>query len=195
MMFLQQVVDEITDGQSKTTRVWSCSLRIAIVEYILQFDINLLLIINVIETSRFDLLFEELVEIARAMDVLGAERKLKEYKGILFLTLMDFIKIQENNYYEKTFEYRIAAKELILMIQERLPISVVDDWKMFYMTNFPIIKVICEIGSQNVIEFYLMKKEILLPDQKSINNNNNNNNNNNSLQRRSFFHSHNGYFL
>jgi hypothetical protein len=47
------------------------------------FSINLSWLFDVAETYRFDFERVELVEIVRALDVVGAEKRLKEYEAVL----------------------------------------------------------------------------------------------------------------
>jgi hypothetical protein len=44
---------------------------------------------EVIDRYRFDAAMEELVEIVRALDILGAERRMIEYEALLYMKLID----------------------------------------------------------------------------------------------------------
>ena len=43
--------------------------------------------VEVIESYRFELEMDELVEILRALDILGPEKRLLEYEGLLYIQL------------------------------------------------------------------------------------------------------------
>jgi hypothetical protein len=60
----------------RSTVPWSRSLRISILDHLEVFDINASLLINVVEIYSFDFEIEDLVEIVRALDILGAEIRL-----------------------------------------------------------------------------------------------------------------------
>jgi hypothetical protein len=62
----------------KIENSWSCSIRLGIIEHLITFDIPLM---EVVKSYRFELELEEVVEIVRALDILGAERRLKQYCG------------------------------------------------------------------------------------------------------------------
>jgi hypothetical protein len=44
-------------------------------------------LVEVIESYRFELEMDELVEILRALDILGPEKRLLEYEGLLYIQL------------------------------------------------------------------------------------------------------------
>jgi hypothetical protein len=97
------------------------------------FDINISLLINVIESSEFQVEVTELVEIVRAMDILGAERRLKEYEAMLYLSFKD--PDERNCIYE----------------DPRLPANFSDHVKGFESQAESVILGI--VGSQRLIEF------------------------------------------
>jgi hypothetical protein len=58
-----------------------------IIEHLVTFDMNLSMLVDVIERYRLEGEIEELVEIVRCLDILGAERRLSEYEGALWIKL------------------------------------------------------------------------------------------------------------
>jgi hypothetical protein len=70
----------------------------------------------VIEKYQLEADFEELVEIVKALDILGAERRLSEYEVVLYIKWYD---LGEN---KKEFEIRYG---------ERLPVTFFDHVKSF----------------------------------------------------------------
>jgi hypothetical protein len=53
-------------------------MRLAIFNHLQAFEMNIELLIDVVVNYRFDLPIEELVEVVRMYDILGAERR-REY--------------------------------------------------------------------------------------------------------------------
>jgi hypothetical protein len=52
-------------------------------------DINISLLIAIVDINRYGAQIEELVEIVRALDILGAERRLSEYEAVLDMRLTE----------------------------------------------------------------------------------------------------------
>jgi hypothetical protein len=119
---------------------WSLSLRLAIIDHLITFDINLSLLIGVVETCRFDLGIEDLVEIVRAMDILGAETRLKEYEALLYL---EFRKSTKN-----------ANETESSRFTNRLPVNFFAHVRRFgkYQSSSEIIG---SVGSQRLIEYFI----------------------------------------
>jgi hypothetical protein len=53
----------------------------------MHFDINVSWLMDVIDKYEYEGEIEELVEIVRALDILGAEKRLSEYEAILYIAL------------------------------------------------------------------------------------------------------------
>jgi hypothetical protein len=117
---------------------WSPSLRRAIINHLNIFDINIPLLVDAIEKYRFDLENDELVEIVRILDILGAEKRLSEYEALLFLKLK-----KKNDYFSSEWERRYGGI---------LPVRVFESLKdNFQWCNF----VVGRVGSPRFIEFVL----------------------------------------
>jgi hypothetical protein len=116
---------------------WPLSLRLAIIKHLINMEIDISLLMDVVEKYRFDLEIEELIEIVRALDILGAEMRLSEYEATLYMTLGE-----EEIQWEKRGE-------------TRLPVSFFDHVSKF--KNYPIPHIIGRTGSQRLIEFFLVK--------------------------------------
>ena len=78
-------MDDSSDQQKKRKVYFqSRSLRLSIIDQLTTFDINISLLMDVIKNYRFDMEFEDLVEIMRALDILGAETRSKENQIALY---------------------------------------------------------------------------------------------------------------
>jgi hypothetical protein len=71
------VSDEVKVNDANTNLphppTWSRSIRVLIIDHLIMMDINISALIDVIEHDRYKVEIEELVEIVRALDILGAE--------------------------------------------------------------------------------------------------------------------------
>jgi hypothetical protein len=88
-------------------RPWSRSVRVVIVDHLFTMDINISLLIEIVENYRFKAEIEELVEVVRSLDILGAERRLLEYEAILYMKLMEMDKNEEE--WERIYGERLPA--------------------------------------------------------------------------------------
>jgi hypothetical protein len=101
------------------------------------------LLLNVIESYRFDLEIEELAEMVRALDILGAERRLIEYQAVLYT------KWNKCELDQKGWEQRCG---------ERLPVSFFDHVKKYDdFGNYS--RIIGSVGSQRLIEYFLSRDD------------------------------------
>jgi hypothetical protein len=145
----------IGDQESLQRQQRTRFLRQMIIEHLLTFDINISLLINVVEMYRLEAEIEELVEIVRAFDILGAEIRLKEYEVLLWLKITGFeLKIYDYTYTTAAEENVMAADNLH---GKRLPAIY---WK--HVTKFKFAtssKILGWIGSQRLIEYYLQKND------------------------------------
>jgi hypothetical protein len=83
---------------------WPPSIRVAIVDHLIYFDINISLLIDPVQNYRFNLeRIEELVEIVIAFNILRAEERLREYEVLLLIRLRE-IEIKEKNWERKCCE-------------------------------------------------------------------------------------------
>jgi hypothetical protein len=73
--------------ESKQSLSWCRSIRLAILDHLTVFDIDIPLLLNMIESYRYEAEIEELVELVRALDILGAEERFSEYEAILLKKL------------------------------------------------------------------------------------------------------------
>jgi hypothetical protein len=122
-------------------QLWPRSVRVSVIDYIIGFDINLSLLINVVESYRFEAEMDELIEIVRSMDILGAEMRLSEYEAILFLKLKDAIR---------------DVNEWKRIYGERLPVNFFDHIKKFQLDIVQsYLQIIGIVGSQRLIEYFL----------------------------------------
>jgi hypothetical protein len=119
---------------------WSRRVLLAIVDHLITFDIDISWLIDIVVSYRFEVAIEELVEIVRAMDILGAEKRLLEYESILY------IKLQESG---KTYE------EWEGICGDRLPVNFFDHIKTFSSASSSRIIVI--VGSERLIEYFVVK--------------------------------------
>jgi hypothetical protein len=118
---------------------WSSLVRVPIIDHLITLDINVSLLIDVVEKYRFEAELEELIEIVRALDILGAETRLSEYEALLY------VKLKEIEKDEKEWE-RICG--------ERLPVGFFDH---IYMLSNNLVELLGIVGSQRLIEYYLEK--------------------------------------
>jgi hypothetical protein len=133
--------DKISTATTTTTnmsqsRPWSRSLRLTIVDHLITLDINISLLIDVVESYRFEAAIEELVEIVRSLDILGAENRLSEYEALLYMKL------------KETSNDGLKWEEIC---GERLPVSFLKKFS-FYETSSAVIGT---VGSQRLIEYFL----------------------------------------
>jgi hypothetical protein len=106
---------------------------------IFTFDINVSLLLGVVEYYIFNLEIEDLVEIVRAMDILGAERRFKEYEVVLY------IKLKETTN-ESEWERRLG---------ERIPVNFYQHMKEFNYGFNSYSQLIGNFGSPKLIEYFL----------------------------------------
>jgi hypothetical protein len=129
---------QYTDRMKRQIEVpWTRSLRLAIIDHMTTFDINISLLIDVVESYRLEAEIEELMEIVRALDILGAEKRLSEYEILLYIKLKS---IEKN---QKEWEIKYGHK---------LPVSFFDHVKDFIGVYTIPIK-LGFLGSQRLIEF------------------------------------------
>jgi hypothetical protein len=127
-------------------RFSSKSMRAIIIDHLITMDIDVSLLIDVIESYRFDLEMEELVEIVRAFDILGAQRRLSEYEAVLYM---------------KWKELESGEREWERICGDKLPVSFFDHIKRFENISFLsgsstcLSKLIGIVGSQRLIEYFL----------------------------------------
>jgi hypothetical protein len=131
-------IDTLVIEERIRNETWSPSLRMAIIEHMTAFEINMAWLIDMIESYRFQAEIEELVEIVRALDILGAERRLLEYEALLYVRLRQIG--NDDIEWEK-----ICGK--------RLPVNVLDQLKKFRFYSPSCI--IGKVGSQRLIEYFL----------------------------------------
>jgi hypothetical protein len=117
---------------------WSRALRLAILEHLMMFDIDVPWLMEVIDRYRFEAEIGELVEIKRALDILGAEKRLSEYEALLYM------KLKEREENEKEWEK---------LCEDRLSVSFVDHVKKF--ANWSLASILGIVGSQRLIEYFL----------------------------------------
>jgi hypothetical protein len=122
-------------------RSWSSLVRVAIIDHLISFDINISLLIDVVEKYRFEAELEELIEIVRALDILGAEKRLSEYEALLYMKLKDMGIWKEK-------------KEMERICGERLPVSFFDHVKKLEIFDSSS-KIVGFLGSQRLIEYCL----------------------------------------
>jgi hypothetical protein len=60
---------------------------VIIIEHLITMDINISLLIDIVESYRFEAEINELLEIVISFDISGAERRLSEYEVLLYLKL------------------------------------------------------------------------------------------------------------
>jgi hypothetical protein len=121
------------------------SIRVMIIDHLITMDINIPLLIDIVETYRFVAEIEELVEIVRAFDILGAEKRLSEYEGLLYMELQA---IKKNE------------KEWQGICGERLPVSFFDHVKKFeFLCVHTASEIVGIVGSQRLIEYMLQNNK------------------------------------
>ena len=151
-----------TDGTNGNEKVdpnnplmsWSRPVRLGILEHLMMFDIDVPWLMEVIESYRFEAEIDELVEIVRALDILGADRRLSEYEALLYMKLKE--RKKNKNEWER-------------LCGDRLTVTFLDHVKKF--TSFSLSKILGIVGSQRLIEYYLFGMD-------SSNNNSNSYSNN-----------------
>jgi hypothetical protein len=74
---------------SREQESFSRFVRVAIIDHLITMDINISLLIAIVDINRYGAQIEELVEIVRALDILGAERRLSEYEAVLDMRLTE----------------------------------------------------------------------------------------------------------
>jgi hypothetical protein len=94
---------EVTDlHQQKRRKIeefipkWDQKIRIAIFQHLSVFQMNIPLLMNVVESYRFDLSIGDLVEMVRMYDILGAEKRLREYEIALWMTGESKLKVHQD---------------------------------------------------------------------------------------------------
>jgi hypothetical protein len=131
---------KMSQKEANKNASWTPSLRLAIIDHLMSFDIDLHLLIHFVKSYRFVGVIEEFVEIVRALDILGAETRLAEYEAVLVL------KLKEAEDDEREWERRYG---------DRLPVSFFDHLKSIrYLETSQLLG---SVGSQRLIEYYLMK--------------------------------------
>jgi hypothetical protein len=125
--------ENVSTNLSMTLYPWPRSVRVMVIDHLITMEINISLLTDIVESYRFDLAKEELVEIVRSLDILGAERRLSEYEALLF--------IQSKRKGTKIYE-------------KRLPVSYFDHTKKFELMESSA-EVLGMIGSQRLIEYFL----------------------------------------
>jgi hypothetical protein len=153
---LVQLPDNTHDGndshQRKKRKIevsrinWSPNLRLSILHHMITMEIFVSMLMDVIETYRFDLEEEaDLVEIIRALDILGADMRLSEYEAVLYIKLRN----SEKNKCEWT-------------CGERLPVNFFNHIQKFEFAALMeeagsiefVSAVLGTVGSQRLIEYY-----------------------------------------
>jgi hypothetical protein len=121
---------------------WTQSIRVAIINHLITMEINIPLLIEIIESYRFEVEIDELVEIVRSFDILGAERRLSEYEALLYMKL-------------KAVEPNVSSWQK--RCGDRLPVCFFDLVKIFETLSYlsGTIRVLGIIGSQRLIEFVM----------------------------------------
>jgi hypothetical protein len=99
------------------------------------------LLIEIVESFRFEAGIEELVEIVRCLDILGAEKRLSEYEAILYM------KLAMSGQSEKEWQG---------ICGERLPVAFFVHIKKFE-NRYSILEEFGILGSQRLIEYFLEK--------------------------------------
>jgi hypothetical protein len=77
------------DDETEATEAWNRSARIAIIHHLQGFEINFPLLIKIVESHEFDLELDDHVEIIRMYDILGAEKRLREYEILLYEKIIE----------------------------------------------------------------------------------------------------------
>jgi hypothetical protein len=122
------------------------SVRAAISKHFETFDFNISLLIEVIDRHKFVLEIEEMVEMIRMLDILGAECKLKEYGILLIEQLQEKGKYKSWKEYESTRKLPISFETYLIEIQQQ------------YRKNR--VNYLCSFGSQEFLEYYYYAKHI-----------------------------------
>jgi hypothetical protein len=118
---------------------WAKSIRVMVIDHLITMDINIPLLIEIVETYRFEADIEEVVEMVRSFDILGAAKRLSEYEALLYMKLKDTLK----------------SKELWEEIcGERLPVSFFEHVEKFKFRDGLFLDVVGLIGSQRLIEYF-----------------------------------------
>jgi hypothetical protein len=123
---------------STQERHWSQSLRFAVLEHLAALDIKLSLLIQLVESYRFDAEVDELLEMIRAYDILGAERRFGEY------TVLFYLKLKGKNEWH---DWQYIYKGRLPILAEDLMIDLRSSWATK----------VGAIGSQKLIEYLLEK--------------------------------------
>jgi hypothetical protein len=126
-------------SSSLELHLWSRSVRLAVLDHLITFDINISLLIEEVQSYSFDLVVEQLVELVRTFDILGAEKRLREYEAILNFKFNNATSIDRIHW---KYQYR-----------KKLPISFYERMKYFdHKVRWR--QSICEIGSQRLLEYF-----------------------------------------
>jgi hypothetical protein len=117
---------------------------------------------DVVESYQFEVNITELVEIVRALDIMGAERRLAEYEFVLYVKLKEIfdgerewsmIFKRRDSFMEEDIEEAWLSdgltEELPRKLIQRLPMSVTDRFNAFQLRYEGDI--LCSIGSQCII--------------------------------------------
>jgi hypothetical protein len=138
-----EVIDPCQDDEDSHQRKkrWSRSLRVGIIDHLTTVDINISLLLNVVESYWYDLEIEELVEIVRSLDILGAELRCSEYEAVLYLKLKEIDPME---------------KEWRKICGDRLPVGFIDHVRRFPF-GFTSSQLLGKVGSRRLIEYCLTK--------------------------------------
>jgi uncharacterized protein len=123
----------------ESTSSWSLYLRLAVLDHLSAMEIGITFLLDVVEKYNFDLEVEELVEIVRAFDILGAEKRLVEYEALLYIAWVDS---------------ELDETEWSKRCGERIPVSFFNHVKK-YKHSSRKSKIIGSVGSQRLIEYFL----------------------------------------
>jgi hypothetical protein len=142
----EDIYEQSSSNANESSNVaasWSRVVRLAIMEYLATFEINISLLMDVIEEDRFEAELEEVVEIIRALDILGADKRLSEYEAVLYL------KLKKSKKDSKNWQKRFADK---------LPVIFLDRTRK-YFPSYSTSRLFGIVGSQRLIEYFLRKDD------------------------------------
>jgi hypothetical protein len=142
------------DNTNIKLQLWTRSLRVVIIDHLIIMDINISLLIDIVTKYRYEAELEELIEIVRALDILGAEGMLSEYEALLYLKL------------KETGE---SKKEWERMCGERLPVSFFNNANKFPFVKEATLEVLGINGSRRLIGYFLEKYQDLNRNELFIN--------------------------
>jgi hypothetical protein len=124
---------------------WSQGIRVAIVDHLITFEIDIVWLMDIVVTYRMEVEMEELVEIVRAMDILGAEKRLLEYETILYVK------------FKKSGK---AYKEWEEICGDRLPANFYDHIEKFFSASPS--RNVGTVGSERLIEYFIVSNNTTL---------------------------------